>query len=129
MDSYLQKWGAKLNGPSTDAVEEMGTPTYAGLAGTPTYSEWNATAQRPDTSSTLGSEFVPSTKGKGRKNDHAVDRRQRSFGGSNATKESFHSKDSKASRKQPKRGRTLVEYSQQAKERRQGEEEDDRDYF
>lgn len=128
MDGYLQKWGAKLNRPSTDAVEELGTPAYAGSAGTPTYSEWNANAQRPDTSSTLGSEFVPSTKGKGRKNGLTGDRRQKSFGGSNATKESFYSKDSKASRKQPKRGRTLVEYSQQAKERRQGEE-DDRDYF
>ena len=129
MDSYLQKWGTKLNGPSTDAAEELGTPTYAGLAGTPTYSEWNATAQRPDTSSTLGSELVPSAKGKGRKNGLAGDRRQKSFGGGNATKESFYSKDSKASRKQPKRGRTLVEYSQQAKGRGQGEEEDDRDYF
>jgi len=77
----------------------------------------------------VGSGFDASIKSRKRRNDHAIDKRQKSFGGSNATKESFYSSNSKASRKQPKRGRTLAEYSQRAKDERLDEEEDDPDYF
>lgn len=52
----------------------------------------NTTAQRPDTSSSVGSDYAPTSKVRKRKNNLAGINKQRSFAGNDGTKESFSSK-------------------------------------